>query len=124
MQSVKERFFAVATHFINESRKQFDTDPDLNAYKYYTDFKARSEHYSRESKIKLKIACTKEGTGDFIVVKGNDVYELNFTPSLTQEDSYIFTYANKTNYNQPENRFKIFVLKKIGQIEAFKENQT
>ena len=70
------------------------------------------------------IACTKEGTGDFIVVKGNDVYELNFTPSLTQEDSYIFTYANKTNYNQPENRFKIFVLKRIGQIEAFKENQT
>lgn len=119
--SVKERFFAVATHFINESRKQFDTDPDLNAYKYYTDFKARTEHYSRESSIKLKIACTKEGSGDFIVVKGNDVYELKFTPSLTQEDSYIFTYTDKTNYYLPESRFKIFVLKMINQIETFKD---
>ena len=120
--SVKDRFFAAATHLINESRKEFNTDPHLNAYNHYTDFKARSDHYSREHQIKLKIACTKEGSGDFIVVKGNDVYELNFTPSLTQEDNYIFTYSDlKSHYRLPESRFKIFVLKNINQIESFKD---
>ena len=124
--SVKERFFAVATDYINHSRKEFDSESVYGRYGYYSDYKARAEYYYRDDGVKFKVACTKEGSGDFVIVaRNNDVYELQFTPHPTDEGKYEFTYVEKYHsYNYPERRFKIFVLKMIDSMETCKNTLT